>query len=113
MAHALSSDQRLDFLRMNQNISRVLTRQHIEAIAKHFGLPAAITTTSPLWGDMRMRGKFSGDNVWDLREFLVKLHTEKFDKDLAYVINELSYYHNKYRSWQRNNSLAEPIASST
>ena len=104
-------EQRLDCLALTQKINRSLTSQHVEKITQHFGLPASITEAGNLWPEMRMRGKFNENNVWELREFLIKLNAEDPTNYLVEIINEISYYHNRYRAWQRNDSIANPIVA--
>lgn len=104
-------EQRLDLLDLIQKINRALTSQHVARITQHFGLPASITEAGALWPQMTMRGKFNENNVWDLREFLIQLNNEDRTTYLGPIINEISYYHNRYRAWQRNDSIANPIVA--
>lgn len=104
-------EQKFDFLSLTLKINRALTSQHVTRIAQHFSLPASITEAGNLWPEMRMRGQFGENNVWELREFLIKLNAEDPTNYLVEIINEISYYHNRYRAWQRNDSIANPISA--
>ena len=99
-------EQRRDCLGLIQKINNVLTAQDVAQITQHYGLPASITETGDLWPQMRMRGQFNENKVWDLREFLIKLSASDPTNHLVPIINEIGYYHNCYRAWQHNDSIA-------
>lgn len=104
-------EQRLDCLGLIQEINNVLTAQDVAQITQHYGLPASITEAGDLWPQMRMRGQFNENEVWDLREFLIKLSASDPTNHLVPIINEIGYYHNCYRAWQHNDSIANHIVA--